>query len=31
VLTGRRPEIRDVVGTNDCAIGWTLDAKSARA
>jgi N-acetyl-gamma-glutamyl-phosphate reductase len=29
VLTGSRPpEIRDVVGTNDCAIGWTLDAKS---
>ena len=27
VLTGSRPpEIRDVVGTNDCAIGWTLDA-----
>jgi N-acetyl-gamma-glutamyl-phosphate reductase len=29
VLTGNRPpEIRDVVGTNDCAIGWVLDAKS---
>ena len=29
VLTGNRPpEIRDVVGTNDCAIGWALDAKS---
>ncbi len=32
VLTGRRPpEIRDVVGTNDCAIGWTLDARSGVA
>jgi N-acetyl-gamma-glutamyl-phosphate reductase len=28
VLTGDRPpEIRDVVGTNDCAIGWTVDAR----
>jgi N-acetyl-gamma-glutamyl-phosphate reductase len=25
---GRPPEIRDVVGTNDCAIGWALDARS---
>ncbi len=32
VLTGGRPpEIRDVVGTNDCAIGWTLDARSEWA
>ncbi len=32
VLTGSRPpEIRDVVGTNDCAIGWALDAKSRTA
>lgn len=32
VLTGERPpEIRDVVGTNDCAIGWTMDAKSGMA
>lgn len=32
VLTGSRPpEIRDVVGTNDCAIGWALDAKSGTA
>ncbi|MCC6850111.1 MAG: N-acetyl-gamma-glutamyl-phosphate reductase [Deltaproteobacteria bacterium] len=32
VLTGvRPPEIRDVVGTNDCAIGWALDAKSRIA
>lgn len=32
VLTGGRPpEIRDVVGTNDCAIGWELDAKSRTA
>lgn len=29
VLTGSRPpEIRDVAGTNDCAIGWAFDAKS---
>jgi N-acetyl-gamma-glutamyl-phosphate reductase len=29
VLTGARPpEIREVVGTNDCAIGWAVDAKS---
>lgn len=29
VLTGDRPpEIRDVVGTNDCALGWACDAKS---
>jgi N-acetyl-gamma-glutamyl-phosphate reductase len=27
----RPPEIRDVVGTNDCAIGWTLDGRSGRA
>jgi N-acetyl-gamma-glutamyl-phosphate reductase len=28
-LTGARPpEIREVVGTNDCAIGWAVDAKS---
>jgi N-acetyl-gamma-glutamyl-phosphate reductase len=32
VLTANRPpEIRDVVGTNDCAIGWTLDEKSRHA
>ncbi len=32
VLTGSRPpEIRDVVGTNDCAIGWALDGKSGVA
>lgn len=32
VLTGSRPpEIRDVVGTNDCAIGWTRDARSRMA
>jgi N-acetyl-gamma-glutamyl-phosphate reductase len=32
VLTADRPpEIRDVAGTNDCAIGWTLDRKSRRA
>jgi N-acetyl-gamma-glutamyl-phosphate reductase len=32
VLTGNRPpEIRDVVGTNDCAIGWTIDPKSRMA
>lgn len=32
VLTGSRPpEIRDVVGTNDCAIGWTMDPKSRMA
>ena len=32
VLTGERPpEIRDVVGTNDCAIGWTLDGRSGQA
>lgn len=29
VLTSSRPpEIRDVVGTNDCAIGWALGGKS---
>jgi N-acetyl-gamma-glutamyl-phosphate reductase len=29
VLSGDRPpEIRDVVGTNDCAIGWALDPRS---
>jgi N-acetyl-gamma-glutamyl-phosphate reductase len=29
VLTGNRPpEIRDVIGTNDCAIGWALDSRS---
>ncbi len=27
----RTPEIRDVVGTNDCAIGWTLDHRSHYA
>ena len=27
----RSPEIRDVVGTNDCAIGWTVDARTGRA
>ncbi len=26
----RPPEIRDVVGTNDCAIGWTLDPRSGQ-
>jgi len=32
VLSGNRPpEIRDVVGTNDCAIGWTIDAKTQLA
>lgn len=32
VLTeSRPPEIRDVVGTNDCAIGWTIDRKSRVA
>jgi N-acetyl-gamma-glutamyl-phosphate reductase len=32
VLTGARPpEIRDVVGTNDCAIGWAFDAKTRTA
>jgi N-acetyl-gamma-glutamyl-phosphate reductase len=32
VLSGSRPpEIRDVVGTNDCAIGWALDSRSRRA
>jgi N-acetyl-gamma-glutamyl-phosphate reductase len=32
VLSGSRPpEIRDVTGTNDCAIGWTLDARSRHA
>ncbi len=32
VLTGNRaPEIRDVVGTNDCAIGWTIDGKTRLA
>jgi N-acetyl-gamma-glutamyl-phosphate reductase len=32
VLSGDRPpEIRDVVGTNDCAIGWTLDRRSGQA
>ncbi len=32
VLSGDRPpEIRDVVGTNDCAIGWTVDRRSGRA
>jgi N-acetyl-gamma-glutamyl-phosphate reductase len=29
VLNGERsPEIREVVGTNDCAIGWGVDTKS---
>jgi N-acetyl-gamma-glutamyl-phosphate reductase len=27
----RPPEIRDVTGTNDCAIGWTVDGRSGRA
>ena len=27
----RSPEIRDVVGTNDCAIGWTVDRRTGRA
>jgi len=27
----RPPEIRDVVGTNDCALGWTLDARTGQA
>jgi len=32
VLSGSRPpEIRDVSGTNDCAIGWAFDARSRRA
>jgi N-acetyl-gamma-glutamyl-phosphate reductase len=32
VLSGSRPpEIRDVSGTNDCAIGWTIDPRSHRA
>jgi N-acetyl-gamma-glutamyl-phosphate reductase len=32
VLSGDRPpEIRDVVGTNDCAIGWMLDPRSGQA
>jgi N-acetyl-gamma-glutamyl-phosphate reductase len=32
VLTGSRPpEIRDVVGTNDCAIGWGFDAQTRTA
>jgi N-acetyl-gamma-glutamyl-phosphate reductase len=32
VLSGDRPpEIRDVVGTNDCALGWTYDARSGQA
>ncbi len=32
VLTGSRPpEIRDVAGTNDCAIGWVFDARSGVA
>ncbi|TMA82522.1 MAG: N-acetyl-gamma-glutamyl-phosphate reductase [Deltaproteobacteria bacterium] len=26
----RAPEIRDVVGTNDCALGWTLDPRSGQ-
>lgn len=32
VLSGSRPpEIRDVTGTNDCAIGWTIDPRSGQA
>ena len=32
VLSNERPpEIRDVVGTNDVAIGWTMDLRSGRA
>jgi N-acetyl-gamma-glutamyl-phosphate reductase len=32
VLSGNRPpEIRDVVGTNDCAIGWAMDRRSGHA
>jgi N-acetyl-gamma-glutamyl-phosphate reductase len=27
----RPPEIRDVAGTNDCAIGWTIDPRSGQA
>ena len=27
----RPPEIRDVVGTNDCAIGWAFDPQSGYA
>jgi N-acetyl-gamma-glutamyl-phosphate reductase len=27
----RAPEIRDVVGTNDCSIGWTVDRRTGRA
>jgi len=31
VLTeSRPPEIRDVVGTNDCALGWTLDTHTGQ-
>ncbi len=31
VLSGARPpEIRDVVGTNDCALGWTHDERSGH-
>ena len=31
VLSNQRPpEIRDVAGTNDCAIGWTIDARSGQ-
>jgi N-acetyl-gamma-glutamyl-phosphate reductase len=31
VLSGARsPEIRDVVGTNDCALGWTYDERSGQ-
>jgi N-acetyl-gamma-glutamyl-phosphate reductase len=32
VLSGARPpEIRDVVGTNDCALGWTYDERTGQA
>jgi N-acetyl-gamma-glutamyl-phosphate reductase len=31
VLSGARPpEIRDVVGTNDCGLGWTYDERSGQ-
>jgi N-acetyl-gamma-glutamyl-phosphate reductase len=32
VISGNRPpEIRDVTGTNDCAIGWGFDTRSGQA
>ena len=31
MLSGARPpEIHDVVGTNDCALGWTCDERSGQ-